>query len=585
MKERLNNKPADPKKTTPETEGVKNPEQKPAINPVIADCLSPENKNFYSKMSDRGKTLMGKIYEGIYRIPGVNRVVGKLEIAYDQSRMDRHSKKASDLKNKMDGLDLEISSLDGRKTEIASFIEQQKTSVDPSFQRELAKLQLESTKLGQQKNGLLSKKEGIRSRFDSQDNTTKLFTNRRDAIADKLINRYNEKLVPMEKELEQLHTQQKELNFLIAITDAKDNQLLKALDDEEKEKSEKEDALRGFGRTEKQIKIAVRDIDLRIAKCRKQIMTQREAITQRKDEINSKIAKTDAKANPYRDKREEFIRIKSGRPLIIKVEDRERAKEFKGEEKIVAHSVEERSETVETPLKETTKPETKAETKPETKAETKKEDKETIEVSSLISDWNEYFKKKSGEKSPIEPIDLEDFLKKAKKPLLSGDTKLGFKDYKEILRGYYDCKNVSKASMDKFGEIIDEFIDTEKKKKNPENGEEPAKRSPKPDETSKNPTIETSTGATEKNKEQLKASTFVSAWNKYLREEYSSMKDPNKLVKLNEFLKGASISKDQEISLEDFREKLKAYYRPFNVDMTKLDEDIDKCFQNLKTKK
>jgi hypothetical protein len=88
-----------------------------------AACLSPENQIFFNKMSESGKKIANQVYEGLYKIPGIKRVVGKLEIAYNQFWLERHEKKALEFKNKMDGFDIKIRALDQSKKEIESVIE------------------------------------------------------------------------------------------------------------------------------------------------------------------------------------------------------------------------------------------------------------------------------------------------------------------------------------------------------------------------------------------------------------------------------------------------------------------------------
>ncbi len=56
----------------------------------INSFLSNENKSFFEKMSDKGIKIAGRVYKGLYDIPIINRVVGKLEIAYNQFWIDRH---------------------------------------------------------------------------------------------------------------------------------------------------------------------------------------------------------------------------------------------------------------------------------------------------------------------------------------------------------------------------------------------------------------------------------------------------------------------------------------------------------------
>ncbi|MDP1884029.1 MAG: hypothetical protein Q8L10_01555, partial [Candidatus Moranbacteria bacterium] len=81
-----------------------------------------------------------------------------------------------------------------------------------------------------------------------------------------------------------------------------------------------------------------------LAQGRESIRLENEELARRKAEIDKKIAKVDAKANPYRDKREEFARVKGDRPVDMGVETRQRGQVFAGEEIVNAHTRMERDD-------------------------------------------------------------------------------------------------------------------------------------------------------------------------------------------------------------------------------------------------
>jgi len=100
-------------------EGVKN--QKRAAEQIkgnINSVLSPENKNFLEKMSEEGIKIASQVYEGLYNTPHVNRIVGKLEIAYNQFWIDKYQQKAAKFKGKIDSLDLRIGAIDESKKKL-----------------------------------------------------------------------------------------------------------------------------------------------------------------------------------------------------------------------------------------------------------------------------------------------------------------------------------------------------------------------------------------------------------------------------------------------------------------------------------
>jgi hypothetical protein len=396
-----------------------------------ASVLNPENKSFLRKMSEGGAKIANQVYEGLYKIPGVNRIVGKLEIAYNQFWINLHQKKAVQFKEKMDSLDLRISALDQSRKEIESAIESLKSQNIPGVES----LQIKLQDIDRQKVGLLNEKDRAQSKFEARENKLKLYTNERDRVANKLIEHYEEKLRPMEEELERLQTFNDQIDLLVVVTEAKHKEQLAKLGDIEKKKTQIEEALRRTGMSEKEIRKleAIKQLDKALADGREKIRIERENLARRKAEINKRIAKVDAKANHYRDKREEFVRVKEGRPIKIEVAKRQRGAEFRGEEEIRAHT---RSEA------------THRESKTETESA---EDKERLQTAAYIDGWNAFLKETYKEKAEL--IDPEDFLRATG---LSENFRLGFEDFKNILRKYLKFR---KLPMEQFNKSIDAFFE------------------------------------------------------------------------------------------------------------------------------
>ena len=106
-------------------------------------------------MSEVGVKIASPVYEGLYNTPGVNRIVGKLEIAYNQFWIDKYQQKAAKFKGKMDGLDLRIGVLDESKKEIESFIKSLKSQNIPGAES----LQIKLQNIDRQKVELLNEKD------------------------------------------------------------------------------------------------------------------------------------------------------------------------------------------------------------------------------------------------------------------------------------------------------------------------------------------------------------------------------------------------------------------------------------------
>jgi len=364
------------------------------------------------------------------KLSGINKIVGKLEIAYNQSWLSKHEEKAAKIKDKMDGLDMKTRDLDQAKEEIMSTIGDLKEQKIPG----VGSLELKLKDIEEQKVGLLDKKDKLQSKFEFRENKAKLYTNERDIIVDKFIGHYNEKLKPMERELTNLQTNKDEINMLMAVAEVKHKEETARLNDLRKRKTQLEKTLKLAGMSEKKIKKfeTVKEIRKLLVQGQERIKLEKKNLALKKAEINRKIVKIEKKANPYRDKREKFTRIKNERPLEMGVKTRERGKEFKREEEVEIHIREKREETAE-------------------------EERKQIKVSAYVSRWNTYLRKKYGKKEQGKRklsniIDKNDFLRQTG---LSKNSEISFNDFKNILKPY--CK-FRKIPVKNFERDINEFF-------------------------------------------------------------------------------------------------------------------------------
>ena len=322
-------------------EEIKNQEkvvEQAKANEKIASNFNPENRKTFERMSEQAKNIANQVYEGLYKTPGINKIVGKLEIAYNQLWIDKHQEKAAKLKEKIDGFDLRINALNQSEKEIKLAIEDLKQQNIPGVES----LQIKIQDIERQKEELLNKKDRVQSKFEERENKLKLYVNERDLVADRFITHYEEKLEPLESELKKLQNYRNQLDLLAVVTEAKYKEQSAKLDNLRKKKVQIENTLHHAGMSEKEIRKneAIKQFEKIILENQKKIRSdyslEKEKLTRSKAEINKKIAKVDAKANPYRDKREEFVRIKERRPIRMEVAPRQK-EEFKDEEKIEAH--------------------------------------------------------------------------------------------------------------------------------------------------------------------------------------------------------------------------------------------------------
>ena len=435
----------------PTLEALKTAASEGSAERNLMASLSLENQKFLNKMSEGGRNLLIQASEsiGLDGMSTFKTIAGKMGVAYNQFWLDRHAKKAAGFKREMDMYDLQTGALDKARGKMMSIVEKFTKQGVPGAEAIALKL----NDIDRQKAGLLNKKDRVQSKFEGRDNKVKLYANERDRIADKLIGRYNEKLEPMEAELGKLETCRDEMDLSIAVTEAKHNDELLELSRSEKENKELEEALRTSGASEREIRKFIEPLADQIAQGRAAIRAEKDRLAKQKAAIDKKVAKADARANPYRDKREEFVRVKAGRPVKMEAGARTRGKEFTGREEVAAHPRGEAPTLEEAPAAGGAAQETAAGTAETTEEATR------FETSSLLSGWNTYLKETYGKNVPAnELVDSKDFLKTTKLP---GTAKLNPKDFKNILGKYYKLR---KMPLNKFSKSIDKFSRGEKPK-------------------------------------------------------------------------------------------------------------------------
>lgn len=425
----------------------------------IDGFFDEKNKGFFGRMSEKGKGIISGAYEGLYKIPGVSRIVGKMEIAYNQFWMDRHEKKAVSLKGKMDGLDAQLGALGQAKQEMEGNIKELQRLGVPKVES----LQLKLKDIDRQSAELLSKKDATQSKFEARDNKVKLYANERDGIADRLIGRYDEKLKPMEQELEKMQTCRDQVDLLATVMEVRHNEQTTKINGIESKKTQIEEILRKTGTSEREIKKTVASLSEQVSQGREKMKKERENLKQRQDEINRKIAKLDAKANPYRDKREQFMRVKEGRPLDIKAETRKRGEEFKGREETEAHTREEASVSSTEDREGSANVGTRSvreEGGSYQEAEYSPEEDKRPTVADHISALNAYLQENGSKEEKKMLVDPRDFVRSVKM-LLSQDSRLDFEDFKKVLGKYYKYKKISLGNLDKVSKAARERIESQ----------------------------------------------------------------------------------------------------------------------------
>lgn len=325
------------KKTTTTKESVPQQDQ---INNNDTEKVSPfietENRSFFGRMSSGAKEMMSKAYEGIYMTPGVNNLVGKMEIAYNQFWIDKKETKANKLKSKMDAISSKKNSLDEAERQIK---ETSKMMQGSGFSNPSSLLS--KTKKIEEMNFKLSNKENkLQERIEKRENRVRLYTNKRDAIADRLINHYDKKLSPIEGKIEALEDRRNKVELFCVATEVRLDEQKAKIKRLEESKLIIEKHYIDAGLTEKKIKHDkfIKELESQINQGYTDIQIEKSKIETKRKEINEKIARVDKKAEPYRNKRDQFVRVKDRRPVDFGLKERKYSDEFKSQEKIKSHT-------------------------------------------------------------------------------------------------------------------------------------------------------------------------------------------------------------------------------------------------------
>jgi len=386
------------------------------------DGFSPENRGVFSKVSEGGKKIAGFLFSGVEKIPGVITTVDKIKIAHSQFWSDKHGEKMVGLRNKAEGLQLKDELLGKSEEEIKKTI----NGLEEAGMPGAASLQLKLKELGQERLKLKDKKDSMETKFNERENKMNLYSNKRDAIADKLISRYGEKLKPMEKELERLESCKNKTDLLVAVAKGRHEEQMIKLQEMENKKTKIENILKDTGSSARKVKNfeAVKLLEKEINKGKDRIKKEEEGLAKMVNKINKKIAVTDIKADPYREKINKFIRVKNNQPVEIKSGRRVREADASKEKEIKAHTMSGTEES------QTKTRETRPVPRPEGEIDLRKPT-----ATDFVASWNSFVEKQADMVDrKNKRIDIKDFLIKTR--LFKGE-RMNLNLFKGVLERYF----------------------------------------------------------------------------------------------------------------------------------------------------
>ena len=408
-----------------------------------ADILSPKNAGIFEKMSAGGKAVASSIYEGLKNVPGGKWLVGKIGIAYNEKRMFGQEKKAAELKSELDTLATKSTKLAESKRSIETIANRLESQNIPGSEA----IRLKLREIDSQITSLQNKQDTVQSKIEAKNNKISIFANKRDAIADRLIGHYEKKLAPIEENLARLETSRDHLDLLISVTRAQHQEQKVRLTDIEGEKTKLESELRDLGMSVSQIKKfeAVQILENEISQGRTSIRLDEEDFAKRKITMDKKIAAADAKANPHRDNRDAFVRVKQGRPMEIDLTNRTREEDGATREEVSANPRRDNLNVIGSP-------ENMSYDEDELDIETER--RTVFTMSSAVANWNQYIQNNISDVETARGLQLDErsFLLATKS---APDTILGAESLKQVFLTYLRYKKVAVLGVT---QTIDSFL-------------------------------------------------------------------------------------------------------------------------------
>jgi hypothetical protein len=257
------------------------------------------------------------MYSGLRKMPATNRLVAKLEIAYNQGRVDKKERKQARLSSEYHSLDQRDAFLEDTqkiKDEAIGMIR-----AEGFVSKDMIK---DKKRMKKEQAELRYKKDKLQSKIEEKENEKNISANKRDACAERMIAYYNEKLGPIDARLKRLETKKDKVELICLGNEIKMGEIEDYIGDLENTKNKLIEKYEAFGYTEK---AALRDsifkeIDKQIEMHRSRIYSMTMENKIRREEVESQIAKQSKKAEPFRNRKNQFVRVKDNRPVDFEIQ-------------------------------------------------------------------------------------------------------------------------------------------------------------------------------------------------------------------------------------------------------------------------
>lgn len=421
------------------------PEAVAERNRVVEGSLSPENKGFFSNLGEKAKKLAGWAWESMNKVPGVNKIIGKVQIAYHSFWMGRHEEKNKGYAETVSKTEDELHAIEKSFSEITKALEALKTESGSN----LTSVEEKLAKIGADRDSLKIKRDYFDAKLYEGNEKMKGYMDSRDKVVDRLAGQYDEKLKPLEGQMEELTTAEDELDMFEAVAEFKNKKSTDRLNSIEMKKGDLEKALMKSGMSEKEVAKfeAIVILNKDIKEGRENLKKEQLDMTKKKALIVAKIAQTQTKIKGIKDKRGKITSIKDNKVSPVEVPE----PTVEGE--VIGSNTEVGGEAI-TASAEGTEGEAGIEN--ELASESTEKEPE-FKLKDFINSYNEFVKKEFPKDH--DPKEIVNGLEFASKNKIKLEQEMDFKSFQKILGKYYKFIKLPKPALKAFKERSDKFYE------------------------------------------------------------------------------------------------------------------------------
>lgn len=294
----------------------------PTAEPIVTR-KQPETKPTGVETTKQEKQK-DQVFETEYT--GGGGLLDKMKLFFSERGVRGQKEKVTNLKREVKTADSQIKKLEDARRKAESAIRELEDSLTGEEGKKLEaagfnvaslqpdSLQTELSDIDDQIEELRNESTAFKEELETEEEKISTYTEKRDAIADRIIGRYNEKLKPIEENLTELKEEKANIDLEIALLRTEHKEPTTILNNLEKQKNQLEKSLRAAGIEEIDIKNneTLKNLNDMIRQGRKKMRVEMARLDKEKQKIGKKIAKAEKKANSYKNKRREYIRIRGG---------------------------------------------------------------------------------------------------------------------------------------------------------------------------------------------------------------------------------------------------------------------------------